>query len=276
MKPLMSFALPLALAAGLALLAAPRGAAGGDRPASPAAPAGHVSPVVVELFTSQGCSSCPPADHLLTQLGEDRELAGRVIPLSFHVDYWNYIGWQDPFSSADWSSRQNHYSEAFRLGRVYTPQLVVNGRSECVGSEEGEVRRRIAEALQVPPAGRIALRLDPAPSASPGTVKVGVDASLAEGAKVERDLGVWVALYETNLSTPVGKGENARRTLRNDYVVRRLVRAFTLPAQPGSRHSGEVALAIDPAWKRADLGVAAFLQDPKTLAIQGAAAERLR
>jgi len=255
--------------AGLATLGASRGAAGGDRSSSPA------GPVVVELFTSQGCSSCPPADRLLTRLGEDKELAGRVIPLSFHVDYWNYIGWRDPFSSADWSRRQNRYSEAFRLGRLYTPQLVINGRSECVGSEADEARHKIAEALQATPAGRVALHLDPAASAG-ASLKVGVDASLAGGAKVARDLDLWVALFETDLKTPVGAGENARRTLRNDYVVRRLVRAFQLPAQPGSQRSGEVALAIDPSWRRANLGVAAFLQDPVTLAIEGAAAERLR
>ncbi|MEA2693782.1 MAG: hypothetical protein QOJ16_3169 [Acidobacteriota bacterium] len=231
------------------------------------------SPVLVELFTSQGCSSCPPADRLLTLLGQDRELAGRVIPLSFHVDYWNSIGWRDPFSSADWSGRQNRYSEAFRLGgRVYTPQAVINGRSECVGSEEGQVRQRIAEALKIPADGRVALRLAPEAAA----VQASVDASIVGNPNAGKGLDVWVALYETNLTTAVGRGENAHRTLRNDYVVRRLVKAFTLPATPGAAHSGAVALAIDPSWKRSDLGVAAFLQDPATLAIHGAAAQRLQ
>jgi len=255
MKSLMVLTL-LGLAA-FALAAAPQ-------PAPPSA-----SPVVVELFTSQGCSSCPPADRLLTQLGQDRELAGRVIPLSFHVDYWNYIGWRDPFSSADWSGRQGRYSEAFKLGQLYTPQLVVNGRSQCVGSNADEVREKIAEALKTPADGRVALRLEP----EAATVKAAVEASMATG----KPMDVWVALYETNLSTAVGRGENARRTLRNDYVVRRLVKAFTLPATPpGAAHSGAVALAIDPTWKRGDLGVAAFLQDPVTLAIHGAAVQRLQ
>ncbi len=243
---------------------------------SPSPTSGAANPVVVELFTSQGCSSCPPADRLLTQLGQDKELAGRVIPLSFHVDYWNSIGWRDPFSSADWSGRQSRYSEALKLGnRVYTPQAVINGKSECVGSEEGEVRQRIAAALKAPADGRVALRLAP----EAGSVKASVDASIVGGsgnAGAARGLDVWVALYETNLTTAVGRGENAHRTLRNDYVVRRLVKAFTLSATPGAAHSGEVALAIDPSWKRNDLGVAAFLQDPATLAIHGAAAQRLQ
>src|SRR5690348_11228611 len=96
-------------------------------------------PVVVELFTSQGCSSCPPADRLLSKLGEDPRFAGKVLPLSFHVDYWNSIGWQDPFSSARWSARQNDYARAFRSDRIYTPQTVVNGTSECVGNDERAV-----------------------------------------------------------------------------------------------------------------------------------------
>ncbi|HEV7516615.1 MAG TPA: DUF1223 domain-containing protein [Thermoanaerobaculia bacterium] len=263
MKSLLSLTLLGLAALALALTAA-------AAPQSPAA--SPASPVVVELFTSQGCSSCPPADRLLTQLGQDRDLAGRVIPLSFHVDYWNYIGWRDPFSSADWSGRQTRYSEAFRLGRLYTPQVVINGRSECVGSEAGEVRQKIAEALKTPPDGRVALRLAP----EGATVKAAVDASVSGGAGGAHALDVWVALYETNLSTAVGRGENARRTLRNDYVVRRLVKAFTLPATPGAAQSGAVALAIDPTWKRGDLGVAAFLQDPATLAIHGAAVQRLQ
>ena len=93
-------------------------------------------PVLLELFTSQGCSSCPPADRLLTRLAGDRKLAGQVIPLSFHVDYWDYIGWQDPFASPRWSERQRQYGRAFHSNRVYTPQLVINGRTECVGSQE--------------------------------------------------------------------------------------------------------------------------------------------
>jgi hypothetical protein len=259
----------------LAALAAATVSSGGAAPAPGSAPRSAPrsdGPVVVELFTSQGCSSCPPADRLLSRLSEDPALAGRVVPLSFHVDYWNYIGWQDPFSSERWSDRQKRYARAFGSSRIYTPQLVVNGASECVGSDEQEVRRRISQALAVSsagPAGRIALALAPAADA----VKVKVDARL-DGARAPRDLEVWVALWETGLTTPVGSGENARHTLRNDYVVRRFERAFILPAA-GTPRSGELTLKLDPAWKRANLGVAAFLQDPSSLQIAGAASRRL-
>ena len=160
---------------------------------------------VIELFTSQGCSSCPPADRLLSRLASDPRYAGKVIPLSFHVDYWNYIGWTDPFSSADFSQRQRAYAQrAFRSHRVYTPQVVVNGRDECVGS-----------------------------------------------------------------------GENASKSLHNDRVVRRFVKALTLSGAAGAEGSAEVTFKLDRGWKRETLGVAAFLQDPKTLAIHGAAAKAL-
>jgi len=265
MRFLREFA-PLAPLVVAALLVAPHagGAANTADTSSPAAP------VVVELFTSQGCSSCPPADRLLTQLGQDPRFAGRLIPLAFHVDYWNYIGWQDPFSSPRWSARQNDYAHAFRSNRVYTPQLVVNGRSECVGSEEGAVVARISAALAKPPAGQVALTVAP----GSGPVKVEVDATVAR-AGAKHGLDVLVALYQTGLDTPVKAGENSHRTLHNDYVVRRLEKAFTLPAAPGSRHAGEVTLPVDPSWNRAALGVAAFLQDPVTLEIQGAATQRL-
>jgi hypothetical protein len=98
--------------------------------AQAAAPAPEASPIIIELFTSQGCSSCPPADRLLKRLAGDP----RVIPLSFHVDYWNYIGWTDPFSSKRWSERQQGYARAFRSNRIYTPQLVVSGRTGASGS----------------------------------------------------------------------------------------------------------------------------------------------
>jgi hypothetical protein len=233
-------------------------------------------PVILELFTSQGCSSCPPADRLLSKLEQNPRLAGKVIPLSFHVDYWNYIGWTDPFSSPRWSERQRAYGRAFRSNRIYTPQLVVNGQSECVGSNEAEVMRRIDRALATEPAGRVTLSV--APAGADGQLRLQVGAEVARvvaGAGESANLDLWVAIYETGLSTPVGSGENASRTLQNDYVVRRLEKAFTLPAAAGSRRSKTVTLGLDKRWKRRNLGVAAFLQDPATMAIQGAMAREL-
>jgi hypothetical protein len=230
--------------------------------------ASGAGPVVVELFTSQGCSSCPSADRLLSNLRFDPRWGNRVIPLSFHVDYWNSIGWEDPFSSAAWTARQRAYAKALGNGnRVYTPQLVVNGRRDCVGSAADEVMNQIDSALDTRVAGRVRLKLPPGDTA--GAVKVGIDAQLDSAAK--HNLDVVVALYQNGLSTAVPRGENAKRTLKNDYVVRRFEKAFSIPAAAGSRQTGEISLALDPSWKRSDLGVVAFLQDPISLEIHGAA-----
>ncbi|MGH9465120.1 MAG: DUF1223 domain-containing protein, partial [Thermoanaerobaculia bacterium] len=103
-------------------------------------------PVLLELFTSQGCSSCPPADRLLSRLAAARGSEPVVVPLAFHVDYWNHIGWEDPFSQGRWSARQRAYALAFGRDGVYTPQLVVDGTEELVGSDERAVRRAIERA----------------------------------------------------------------------------------------------------------------------------------
>ncbi len=269
MNPLFRF--PLLLLA-LAVLA-PRGGAGEPGP-SPQ-PSDRVA--VVELFTSQGCSSCPPADRLLSKLAHDAQSKGgsqgKVIPLSFHVDYWNSIGWTDPFSSSRWSQRQQAYAaRVFHTNRIYTPQVVVNGHAECVGNSERDVASRIAEALSTDPAARINLAVGP--PTPDGHLKVNVGAKLAR-AVAAGDLDLWVAVYESGLSTDVKAGENASRVLRNDRVVRRLEKAFTLPGTAGAEKAGEIVLGIDKRWKVDSLGVAAFLQDPATLAIHGAAAREV-
>lgn len=247
-----------------------------------AAPSGRASDqpagdgvVILELFTSQGCASCPPADRLLTRLAQDRGLAGRVIPLAFHVDYWDYIGWQDPFASPRWSERQREYGRAFRSNRIYTPQLVVNGRTECVGSQEGEVRKRIAAALAAPSAARVTLETSPLGAEDRLRVRAGAEVTAGMEKAAAGNLDLWVAIWETGLETKVGAGENASATLHDDYVVRRLEKALTLPGKTGARDSAEIVLGLDKRWKRGNLGVAAFLQDPATRAIHGAASRRL-
>ncbi|HEX9944377.1 MAG TPA: DUF1223 domain-containing protein [Thermoanaerobaculia bacterium] len=259
----------LLLALVLAVLA-PRGGAG-EAGKAPEVAAGRTA--VVELFTSQGCSSCPPADRLLSKIARDPRYQSKVIPLSFHVDYWNYIGWTDPYSSSRWSERQRLYAaRAFHSNRIYTPQVVVNGRAECVGSQEGAVMDRIEDALAAEPAGRVSLAVDP--PTPDGHLRVKVGAKLAKAAG-SGNLDLWVAVYQSGLSTEVKAGENSSRVLRNDRVVRRFEKAFTLPAAAGAEKSGEVVLGLDKRWKTEDLGVAAFLQDPATLAIHGAAAREV-
>ena len=230
-------------------------------PAAGEEPARH--PVVVELFTSQGCSSCPPADRVLSKLGEGE--ADRVIPLAFHVDYWNHGGWSDPFSRHAWTERQMAYDRIFGQQEAYTPQAVVDGHAELVGSKEGALRAAIAQAEEKPAAG-IVLRLAP----SGDRVAVTADVDLPEALRGRR-WELLLAVFETGLVTPVARGENGGRSLRNDFVVRSLRRIAKLKAGGPAHSQFEAEAVLDKDWKRSALGVAAFLQDPHSLEIRGAA-----
>lgn len=237
-------------------------AAGRTAPSGPVPPPAEGAVTVIELFTSQGCSSCPPADRVLTELGADPAYSGRVVPLAFHVDYWNQLGWADPLSSEDASERQRAYAGAFGTSRIYTPQLVVGGRTECVGSNESAARELIARALGEKPLGTIELAL----SASAGGVEIEAKATLATGAPRAVLL---LAVVESGLVTPIGRGENARRTLANDHVVRRLERLGTVePGEEASRRTRRIP--FDSSWQTGKLSLVAFLQDPESLVILGA------
>ena len=164
---------------------------------------------VVELYTSQGCSSCPPADALLAELADH----DGVLALSFHVDYWDYIGWKDPFASPLHTQRQRVYSQVFGKRYVYTPQMVVNGAFEMTGSDRARVLQRIA-AAQPPDRVRLAMRDDGA-----GKVTVSVPRS------AEADPAtVWLVVYDNEHVTAIKRGENRGRTLRYRNVVRGLQR----------------------------------------------------
>jgi hypothetical protein len=195
------------------------------------------APVVVELFTSQGCSSCPPAEAVVNKLARDGKRGDRAVaPLSFHVDYWDDLGWADPYASAAWTARQQEYASA--LGdRVYTPELIVAGGAGVVGSQVTSVARAIANA---PPQRRIVAK------AVWGAGELVVEATAPSNASV------YVAVYEDGTSNAVPRGENSGETLANDRVVRRL----ELVAGPGKTASHRVKL--DGTWRR--VGALAFAQ----------------
>jgi hypothetical protein len=222
-----------------------------------------MTPVVVELFTSQGCSSCPPADALLRELARDASLRGRVIPLAYHVDYWNRLGWSDPFSSADWSRRQMFYVRQLRADSAYTPQAVVGGREQFVGSNRAQLDAALARASAQPPAG--ALRVTQATNGN--ALNVSVHADVAQSGKWD----VMVAVVEDELTTRVAAGENGGRTFTEDAVVRKLERAGSVAVGGFDKM---LTIPLEPAWKRDRVHVVAFLQDHATLAIGGAAAAR--
>jgi hypothetical protein len=196
------------------------------------------APVVIELFTSQGCSSCPPADQLLANLAHAGQSNGRAIaPLAFHVDYWNDLGWTDPYSAAAWTERQQMYARA--LGdRVYTPELVVAGAAAMVGSQA----RKVAAAIDTAP-----LQLELAATAHWSPTSVTIDATAPAGADV------WVAIWEDAPQTNVPSGENSGATLNADRVVRKLEHVAAA-GQPG-----QVTVALGSGdWKPA--GAVVFAQ----------------
>jgi hypothetical protein len=167
------------------------------------------APVVVELFTSQGCNSCPPADALLGELAQNPG----IIALSMHVDYWDYIGWKDPYASQEATKRQHRYAQRLGLRYVYTPQMVIDGQADVVGVRRDEVLQTIEQAA----AQRKALE---------------VRFEQADGGKIVIPAGhapdggavVWLAVYDGSHETDVARGENAGRKLRNHNVVRELSR----------------------------------------------------
>jgi hypothetical protein len=223
-------------------------------------------PVLVELFTSEGCSSCPPADRLLSELLAEQPVPGvRIIALGEHVDYWNELGWPDRFASESFTARQAGYrSAAFPASPIYTPQVVVDGSLQCVGSDAAAVRRaivRAARAAKTPV--EVALRR----SASAVAVTAGIPAAAVLDAPAE----LLLAVIENRLATQVARGENKGRFLEHDAVVRRLERLARL--EPGdSGVSFEKNFPIDEGWKTADLEVVAIVQDAETRRVLGAAA----
>ena len=225
------------------------------------------TPVVLELFTSEGCSSCPPADELLSRIGA---LATGVIPLAYHVDYWDSLGWSDPFSSGQWTARQVVYVRAMQLSGSYTPQIVINGRWQCVGSDPNAIARAIAAARATPPPGVVTVRA--APASGSHKLNVSLSARMVRGAG-DNSLIVLVAIYENGLMAKIDAGENRGHRVRYDYTVRKIIPAFELNAAEGSSLENEISVELDPSWKLDHLGVAAFIQDENSLAIDGAAAQ---
>jgi hypothetical protein len=211
------------------------------------------TPVVVELFTSQGCSSCPPADELIRTIARDSSLRGKVIPLAFHVDYWDRLGWRDPFSSAEWSRRQFFYVRALNATSAYTPQAVVNGGRQFVGSQAETLRAAIEEASHRGSTGSVRIEA----TRSGNVVTATIHAAAPQGTEV------LVALFQNDVTTRISAGENDGRTTNEDAIVRRLIRV-------GSGNVDKsISLNVEPSWR--SVGVAAFVQNVDTLAIGNAA-----
>lgn len=246
----------LALMAGVgywAVEAAPGGAPSGDAKSAPLQlVAGDAPrPVVVELFTSQGCSSCPPADAVLGELAQQPG----VLALSFHVDYWDYIGWKDPFAAAQFTERQRDYAAKLGLRYVYTPQIVIDGRRDIVGSKQRQVIHAIEEAGRSAPLVTVTLEAE-----NGGRVL------LSAGEAPEGGATVWLITFDDSHETEVARGENGGRHLTNSNVVRELT-----PLGTWSGTAKEFSLDVTTARAKGRGGCAVIVQQGRGGPILGAA-----
>ena len=218
---------------------------------------------VLELFTSQGCSSCPPADELLAQIQAlQAEHKLPVYCLSFHVDYWNSLGWTDPFSKPQFSKRQRDYARGFGSRSVYTPQLIVNGRREFVGSKASAAKEALREALD----GKSVASIELSAKLKSDSSRVALNYQLT-GAPNDSVLNV--AVVQRQGKNQVPRGENAGRSLKHVNVVREFVTRQVTSAQ------GELKLPLPQGVKPSELGVIAYLQSKADGHILGAAAAEL-
>jgi hypothetical protein len=216
------------------------------------------TPVVVELFTSEGCSSCPPADALLVQLSQKTPPGVDLILLGEHVDYWNHDGWSDRFSSSQFSQRQSDYEEHLHVAGPYTPQMVIDGHLQFVGNDVAALQHNLELAAAQAKSAQVSLQWE-----------AGDHVKIAVQAPEKTHAHVFLAVTEDGLTTAISGGENTGRTLRHAAVVREL-------EELGSVKNGAFEKSVDLAphsgWNAAHLKVAVLVQDGDGGPVLGAAA----
>lgn len=232
------------------------------------AAAGPRLPVLVELFTSEGCSSCPPADALLSRLEKNQPIPGaEVIALSEHVDYWNRLGWSDPYSSAEFSARQNEYASAFDTDEVYTPQMIVDGHVQFVGSNESKAQQAIVDSARDT---KSAVTMSIV-SGDERSITLSVHADLISGMGKGEIADVMLAIAESGLSSNVARGENAGRVLNHVAVVRKISTLGEIDSHKGVAFAAQPVVQLGKTWKRDSLKAVAFIQERSSRRVLGAA-----
>jgi len=224
-------------------------------------------PVVVELFTSEGCSSCPPADALLQHLDAQLYPAAEVIVLSEHVDYWNHIGWTDPYSSPSYSERQSAYRNRLHFDSVYTPQMIVDGTHEFVGSNSQDAQKAISKAAAIP---KLSVRIAD-PMLEGDTLHAQVETGTLPAGAASADVILIAAL--NHAESQVAAGENSGHRLTHVAVVRALKNAGSIAS--GQAYSQEVAVKLEKPAPTKDLRIIALVQEPGPGKILGAAQQKL-
>jgi len=211
---------------------------------------------LVELYTSEGCNSCPPADHWLSSLGSKGYAPDRVVPMALHVDYWDYIGWKDPYARQAFAARQRKMAALARAAVVYTPQVLLQGR-DFGDWDSAAFEQQVAKINARPARVRIALALD---TRDKDAFEVQASAELLAGTP-PADLALFLGAYENKLVSEVKAGENRGRTLPHDYVVLQWTGPFEFR---GAKIAERQRLALLPKAVPANSGVVAFVQNKAT------------
>jgi hypothetical protein len=239
--------------------------------ASDAPRANYATPVLVELFTSEGCSSCPPADALLQQLDRTQPVGGaQLIVLSEHVDYWNHIGWTDPYSSKFFSDRQSAYSDRFGLNSVYTPQMVVDGSTEFVGNDSELASKAVLKALAEP---KIGVRIFGISLDEKKTLAAHIETDALPDDSRARKADVYFVVALNRAESQVLRGENGGRRLTHVGVVQSLTKVGSL--EVGKPFAQDVHVKIDPRNDPANLRVIAFIQEAGQRRVLGVVQQRV-
>ena len=212
---------------------------------------------LVELYTSEGCSSCPPADRWLSSLGAQGGVPGHIVPLALHVDYWDYIGWKDPYAKREFSLRQRKLTQLQRLALVYTPQVMLQGR-DFRGWGTKAFEAAVAKINAQPAKARIELAIR---GAKPAGLDVEAQARLLDRAQHER-AALYLAIYQNRLVSKVDAGENRGRVLAHDYVVLEWQGPFGFG--PDGRLAEHRELPLLPGASAAESGVVAFVQNRRS------------
>ena len=227
-------------------------------------------PVVVELFTSEGCSSCPPADELLKRLSETQPVAGaEVIALEQHVDYWNRLGWADPFSAEQFSARQGTYADAFGSMGIYTPQMIIDGQTEFPGGNQTKARDAIAAAAHT---SKATLTLARNGTTKPEGVPLSVRVEKLPTTNADDTLEVLLAITEDGLRTDVPRGENAGRTLAHASVVRELSTLGEISPRDTQPFAAQPVVTLSEKWQLKNLRAVVFVQEHTSRRVLGAMA----
>jgi hypothetical protein len=212
---------------------------------------------LVELYTSEGCDTCPPADHWLSSLFAQGFRPDQVVPLALHVDYWDYIGWKDPFAKGEFSARQRRLAQMKRPSIVYTPQVLLQGQDFRRWSG-GEFTEQVVRINSRPARARIALTIR---AVAPEAIHAELSAMLIDPAE-RKNAAVYLAAYENKLASDVAAGENRGKRLEHDFVVREWIGPIAFGES--TKLEEKRALQLLPGANLKQLGVAAFVQNRAT------------